>query len=174
VRYVSATRIEADLRQPLEDGSRIKRKNSPVRLLQCRQDMMVPVKFQAIIVIHAPTAGVVGISDWLSENSLRLGHDDRVYIGKLRPRPSISSWWRELQALDWTGVVWRIVGDGEVVEEVVLGVGSIASIGFDEAGWIVPEAEEETGITLFAEGIGAVGFVNWTAWTSWCSLGEGE
>lgn len=135
---------------------------------------MVPPKGQAIVIIHAPTAGVVRISVCLSENRFRLRNDPRVYIGKLQPGSSVLPWWRELQAFDGAGVVWRGVCDGEVVEEVVFGVGSIASIGFDEVAWVIPEAEEDAEISLFGEAVGAVRFVEGTSGTSWCSLSEDE
>jgi hypothetical protein len=134
---------------------------------------MFPTKCQAIIIIHASTAGVVRISSWLSKNRFRLGNDPGVDVGKLQPGSGILPRWRELDTLDWTRVIGGVVGDGEIVEEVVFGVGSIASIGFDKVGWVVPEAEEDAVVALFHRTIGAIRFVGWTSWTSWCCQGEG-
>jgi hypothetical protein len=98
---------------------------------------MIPVEHQAIIVVPATTTRIIRISRRLSEYRLCLRNGNRVYVGKLQSRSSICAWWREFHAFDGARIVGRVVGDGEVVEEMVVGIGSVAPIGFDEVGRIV-------------------------------------
>jgi hypothetical protein len=107
---------------------------------------MTPTIRQTIIVVCIPTAGVIVIGLWLAEDFLCLRDNPGMYVGELKPGSGIFAWWRELNGLDGAWIIRRVVGDGEVIKEMVLGVGSIAPVGFDEIGRIVPEAVKDTSV----------------------------
>ena len=129
---------------------------------------------QAIIVICISTTRVIVISSWLSEHFFRLGNNPGMYIGELKTGSGILAWWGKLVALDGAWVVRRIVGDGEVVEEMIFSVGSIAPVGFNEIGWIVPKAIKDASVACYDRLVGTVGFVSWSSRTAWCGLGKRE
>lgn len=63
--------------------------------------------------------------------------------GELNSGSGVCSWRGVFEAFDWAGIIRCVVGNGEVVEEVVFGVGTIASVGFDQVGGIVLYLSEE-------------------------------
>jgi len=77
-------------------------------------------------------------------------------IGKLQPRSSVLPRSRELHALDRTWVIWRVVDDGKVIEEVVLGIYSVASVKFDIGWWLIPKTGEDAAETLCSRKEGTV------------------
>lgn len=83
-------------------------------------------------------------------------------IGELDPRSRILARRRVLLAGLVLGVGGGLVGDGEVVEEVVLGVGAEpAAVALHDAAGIVPVAEEDAGAAGFGALEGTAGGVDW-------------
>lgn len=97
----------------------------------------MPTKYQAIIIVSVPTTRVVIVGLWFAEDGLELGNSDRVDVGELISGSGVCTRRREFLAVDWTGVILCIVGNGEIVEEVVFGVCTIAPVGFDQVARIV-------------------------------------
>ncbi len=103
--------------------------------------------YQTIIVVCVSTTGIVVIGSRLAEYTFRRRNYPGMLVGELKPGLGIFAWWREHDALDRAWVFRRIVGNGEVIEEVVFGIGSIASIRFEEIVGIVPKAVKDTSVT---------------------------
>jgi hypothetical protein len=95
-------------------------------------------------------------------------------VGKLVAGVCVVAWRRELDALDWAGVVLCVVDDGEVVEEMVVGVCTEAAVLGDQIARVIPEAVEDAGVACFDGVVGAAGLVDGATGTARCGVGEGE